>query len=192
MLLVQSKISPSEFMSNYSLFINGVYRRVLDDIRKAHESEPDLILYLQPYSGQLIVRLAKDPPTQAHPVTLFLSTTTEVAKVSYTCEIVGWCDKTKLGERELAAFSEVIQKYQPTERGGIYMRGHESGPEAKNLLHVMHMRRLSLPFSVEHLVKQSDHSRYSPNRTTAGGWSYVENPDPDFLYERVNGFRRTK
>lgn len=177
-------------MANYSLFINGVFREVLDDIRDAQNQQPDLVLFLQPYAGQLIVRLAKDPPGIDTPVVLFLSTTTELAKVSYTCEIVGWNDKTMLSEEEKNTISEVIEKYQPTERGGIYMQGHKGGPEAKNLLHVMHMRRLSLPFTVQELVKLSDGSSYSPKRSTAGGWSYVENPDPEFMFERINGFKR--
>ena len=177
-------------MSNYSLFINGVYRQVLDDIRTAQEAEPDLILYLQPYAGQQIVRLAKDPPSLESPVTLYLSTTSELAKVTYTCDVVGWSDKSVLSQQEFAAISEVIKKYQPTERGGIYMHGHPGGPEAMNLLHVQGMVRLALPFSVQKLTKLSDSTAYSPRRTTAGGWSYVENLEGDFLFERVNGYSR--
>jgi hypothetical protein len=174
-------------MADYALFINGVFRKVLDDIRFAQESDPDLILYLQPYSGAAIKRLAVDPPSQDNPVRLFISTSTALMKVSYTCEIVGWDDKTLLRAERKDEIEKVIRKYQTTE-DGLYMHGHSGGPEARNLLHVRSIQRFSLPFSVEKLIKLSDGSGYSPHRATSGGWSYVKNPDPDFLFKQLNGF----
>ncbi len=38
---------------NCSLYINGVYEDVLEEIRKAQAAEPGLICYLQPYASQL-------------------------------------------------------------------------------------------------------------------------------------------
>src|SRR6185503_10836174 len=127
-------------------FMNGVYREVLDDIRRVQEYLPDQILYLQPYAGELIAQLAKHPPSTEEPVRMFISLTTELNKIHYTCEIVGWDDKTVLTGRKRELISDIIAKYEPTERGGIYLQGHEGGSECVNLLHVRRMQRLALPF----------------------------------------------
>jgi hypothetical protein len=175
-------------MPEYALFMNGVFREVLDDIRSVQEHLPDQVLFLQPYTGERIVKFAENPPSSDDPVRMFISITTDLSKVRYTCEIVGWDDKTLLTGRKRELISEIIAKYEPTERGGIYTHGREGGPECRNLLHVRRMQKLVRPFGVEKLIKVSDHTPYSPQRSTSGGWSYVENFDADFLFERIHGY----
>ncbi len=60
-------------MADYSLFLNGVFEEVLDDIYKVHQFLPEQVLYLQPYAGQPIKNLADEPPSVDDPLQLFLS-----------------------------------------------------------------------------------------------------------------------
>jgi len=62
-------------MSLNSIFINGVYAGVLNDICKVQGFVPEQILYLQPFAGQRIVELSDNPPSTDSPVRLFLSLT---------------------------------------------------------------------------------------------------------------------
>jgi len=58
-------------MMEFALCLNGVYEVVLEEIRKAQSSEPDLVCYLQPYASDMIVKLAESPPTPESKVTLY-------------------------------------------------------------------------------------------------------------------------
>jgi hypothetical protein len=53
-------------MSLEGIFINGVYRGVLSDIHNVQTLVPEQILYLQPYSGERIVKLSENPPSLIH------------------------------------------------------------------------------------------------------------------------------
>ena len=156
---------------NYSLYINGVYEDVLEEIRKAQFSEPGLICYLQPYASETIVRLAESPPTAKDPVTLYISLTSSLPFVSYRAEIIGWENKHEIDPDRLAELNNHIKKYQPGEKE-IYMVGGNDKPSI-NLISVRHVERLENPIHVSSFVKLSNNQPIKA-RTTSGGWSYVK------------------
>ncbi len=170
-------------MADYSLFVNGVYSVVLEDIYKVQKYLPEQVLYLQPHSGERIVQLADNPPSADFPVTLFISITDDLSNVHFVCEIIGWDDKQILSGQKRKLIREIILKFQPTEDDGIYMQAKPGGPDCRNLLHVRRIKKLSQPFSVSELIKISDNEPVSSGRTTAGGWSYVTVRDQAWLKE---------
>jgi hypothetical protein len=167
-------------MRDEALFLNGVYEDVLEDIRKVQTHLPEQILYLQPYSSSRIGRLAANRPSVDDPVRLFCSITTDLARVHFAGEIVGWDNKREIGWPKLRVLNRVIYVFQPTE-DGVYMTSGPDAIECVNLLYVRRLRRLSAPFSVNQLVKTSDSQPVSTARTTSGGWAYVENPGETWL-----------
>ena len=169
-------------MSDYSLFMNGVYEDVLQDILAVQSVLPEQILFLQPYAQGQIVKLAENIPTVEKPVQVFFSLTDDLNKVHYTGELVGWHDKQALSEKELMVMNRLIYMFQRTE-SGVYMK--VGNTKCKNLLLVWRMKRLSQPFSVEELIKISDGAPVSPDRTMSGGYSYVKNPDAGWLAKHV-------
>ena len=169
-------------MRNEALFFNGVYEVVLEDILAIQAHLPEQILYLQPYSGMRIVHLAEDPPSTDDPVRLLMSTTEDLANVHYTCEIVGWDDKRQLEGPRAKLLNRIIYVFQWTEEG-VYKYGRDESHPCVNLLHVRRMRKFSHPFSVDQLTKAKTTEALSTARTTSGGWTYVNNPDNDWLEE---------
>lgn len=167
-------------MRNEGLFINGVFDSVIREILAVQEHVPEQVLYLQPHSGQRIVKLAENPPSADDPMRLFLSTSDDLPTVRYTCEIVGWDDKRSLAGEKRRIVETVVNLFQPGE-GGLYRRMHDNGPECLNLLHVRRMRRFATPFSVSGLFNARDGSPVSPNRSQAGGWVYVRFPGGEWL-----------
>lgn len=165
-------------MRDEALFINGVWEDVLQDILAIQTHLPEQILYLQPYSGSRIVHLAENPPTVDDPVRLFASVTDDLARVHYVGEIVGWDDKRKLEGPKLTLLNRIIYAFQWTE-DGVYMEA--GGAECVNLLYVRRLRKLSRPFSVAELTLTSTGRPHSPDRASAGGWSYVVNPGAAWL-----------
>lgn len=165
-------------MSLEGIFINGVYRGVLNDITNVQALVPEQILYLQPYSGERIVKLAENPPSTDSPVRLFVSLTDDLPTVRYTAEIVGWRDKRELTGRKREILDTVIRAFEHTE-DGVYPIQH--GVECVNLLSVWRMRELSKPFSVAELLKVTNDEPVSTNRQTSGGWVYVKYPTPEWL-----------
>ena len=159
-------------MTLEALFINGVYESVLEEILRTQSVLPDQILFLQPYSSRPIVDLQKSPPTADNPMQLFLSTTTDLSRVQYVGEIVGWNDKRTLPSENRLLIEQIIKLLQPEERD-LYDASAAPGGVSLNLLHVRRLRKLDEPFSVERLVKVRDGDRSSPNRSMSGGWSYV-------------------
>jgi len=153
-------------MSLEGIFINGVYSKVLSDIFDVQNLVPEQILYLQPYSGERIVKLSDNPPSVENPVRLFLSLTDDLPTIRYTCEIVGWNDKRELAGRRREIIESVIRSFQPTEQG-VY--ASVRAVECVNLLFVWRMRQLSKPFSVAELHKVVDDQPVSTNRQTSGG-----------------------
>lgn len=156
---------------SYSLYINGVYENVLEEIRKAQGTAPELICYLQPYASDAIVKLAESPPTKASPVTLYVSLTSSLHFVSYRAEIVGWENKLEIEQSRLAKLNAHIQEYQPGETE-IYMVGGNGKPSI-NLISIINMERLETPIPVSSFIKISDSTPLKP-RSTSGGWSYVK------------------
>ncbi len=159
-------------MRDYALFINGVYESVLMDILDVQTYLPELPLFLQPYSSMRIVRLADKPPTVDDPVRVFFSLTNDLKHIYFTGELIGWRDKFTLQEDELMIMNRLIYMFQRTE-SGVYKEAR--GIECKNLLMVRRLKKFSTPFSVQELNKISTDEPLSPDRTTSGGWSYVEN-----------------
>jgi hypothetical protein len=163
-----------------ALFLNGVFDNVLQDILKVQAHLPEQILYLQPYSGSRIVELAEHPPSVDDPVRLFASVTGDLPTVHYIGEIVGWDDKRELDEAKLEALRRVIGPLQPTE-DGVYGRTESGDWDCINLLYVRRLHKLSKPFSVAELTNARSGEPLSTNRSQAGGWVYVVNPDKAWL-----------
>ncbi len=155
----------------YSLYINGVYEDVLEEILKAQTSEPGLICYLQPYASDTIVRLAESPPTESDPVMLYISLTSSLQFVSYRTEIVGWENKAEIDSARLVKLNDHIKKYQPGETE-IYMVGGND-KSSRNLISVRNMERIKIPIHVSSFVKLSNNQPLKP-RTRSGGWSYIK------------------
>ena len=154
---------------NFALFLNGVYKKTLEEILQTQCTNPDQPLFLQPYSSSPIVKLKNAPPSVEFPIQLYTSTTDDLAVVSYIAEIVGWEDKTRLNPARRAEIEMTLESYQP-EEGGLF-NGTSSG-ESINLISVRRLRTTS-KFSVSELVKIRDGKPLSTNRSRAGGYSYV-------------------
>ncbi|GGY86151.1 HNH endonuclease [Marinobacter zhanjiangensis] len=167
----------------YSLYINGVYEDVLEEIRKAQAAVPELVCYLQPYASDTIVRLADSPPTKSEPVTLYASLTSSLPFVSYRAEIIGWENKETIPSERLAELSQHIKQHQPGE-AEIYMVGGNGKPSI-NLISVVNVERLQIPILVSSFVKLSNNEPLKP-RSRSGGWSYVKE-----LPEWVGSLRET-
>jgi len=158
-------------MKTESLFINGVYESVLEEILLVQHHLPEQIMFLQPYSSDPITHLRDNCPSVDDPMHLFLSITTDLPTVHYSAEIVGWDDKREISESKSNVLHRLIWTLQPNE-GGLYNASLVGKPSA-NLLHIRRLKKLASTFSVTRLIKTSDNKPVSPERTTAGGWSYV-------------------
>ena len=159
-------------MSDWALFINGIYETVLEDISAEQSKDPGLTLFLQPYSGSAIARLRGNVPSPESPVTLYASTTDKLDTVRYMSDIVGWEDKTAMTAARQQEVTAIIEQHQ-TKEGGLYFDAAASGAISLNLLHVRRMVELQEPFSVARLIKLSDSKPLSTNRSRSGGYSYV-------------------
>ena len=167
-------------MRDVALFLNGVYESVLNEILEIQKYLPEQIMYLQPYSSNRIVELAERPPSTEEPVRLFISTTDDLPTVGYTCEIVGWEDKRQLAGWKLNAINRVLFALQPNECG-VYGLREPDKPDMVNLLCIRRLRKLAKPFSVAELCKAKSGDPLSTDRTQAGGWVYVVNPEAKWL-----------
>jgi hypothetical protein len=159
-------------MREEGIFFNGVYESVLEEILQIQSVLPELILFLQPFKGQAILALEHNPPTVDDPVRLFMSVTTDLPTVRYQAEIVGWDDKRTIERTKRKVIERLLWTLQPGE-GGLYDKSQSDSGESVNLLHVRRVERLAEPFGVERLVKTIGGGSVSPNRTQAGGWTYV-------------------
>lgn len=159
-------------MRGEGLFINGVYREVLEEILKVQSELPEHIMYLQPYSGGAITHLRDAPPSVEEPVLLVLSVTEDLARIHYAAELIGWDDKTRLSAAKRSVLNRVIGALQPGEKE-LYDASMMEGGRSVNLLHVRRTRRVPRPFSVARLIKTIDGTPVSDQRTTAGGWTYI-------------------
>ena len=161
---------------SYALFMNGIYKDVLEEIIRAQSKKPGLQLYLQPYAGTAIARLRDDPPDRSNPVQLYASTTDDLQRVHYTANVIRWEDKTQLGTFRKNLIERRLQQYQPKEEG-LYNAAGEGNGTSLNLLTVLQVTKIERPFDVRLLVKIEDGEPLSPNRTRSGRWSYVM-PEP--------------
>lgn len=57
-----------------SIFLNGVYESVLEEILEAQRDHPDETFYLQPYSSRKIRQLVEHASTKDNPTPLYIST----------------------------------------------------------------------------------------------------------------------
>ena len=105
-----------------------------------------------------------DPPSADDPVRLFLSTTDDLAHVSYVAEIVDWHDKNGLPTLARHVFDTIIAAFQPGETK-IYSRG-------VNVLVVRRMIKMDTPLPVSSLLVRSTNALHGV-RSSAGGWSVV-------------------
>lgn len=152
----------------WDLYMNGVYPGVLKQIAEVHGRTPDLTLYMQPHRKHRIARLRDNPPTEHDPIQMWISTTDDLGHVSYSAEIVGWNDKTKMSEHEKTDVRSVVDTHQSVEKGMI------DDPErwGVNLLHVRRMTKLPTPIPVSQFIKITDDKPLA-KRTRSGGHSYV-------------------
>jgi hypothetical protein len=156
------------------LYLNGVFKSVLDEILDAQTSVPERVCYLQPYSDSRIKLLAESVPTPEHSVRLYISLTDSLGSVSYRASIIGWRDKREMSESELAHLKEThFDLYQPGENG-VYLKGG-GGQDCVNLLLIKHLELLPQPIPVSSFIKVSD-GKPLKTRTRSGGWSYVQEP----------------
>ena len=159
-------------MKGDALFLNGVYKSVLDEILAVQAVLPEQIMFLQPYKSVAIVRLRDDPPSVDDPMQLLISPTTDLAQVKYTAEIIGWDDKRQLrGTPRHRVLTRLICTLQPNE-DGLYNLSQAEDGESVNLLHIRRLREVPM-FSVSRLMK-ADGGPMSDQRTTSGGWTYVQ------------------
>jgi hypothetical protein len=156
-----------------ALFINGVFRGVLEEVLQIQKHLPDHIMYLQPYAASAIAHLRDDPPSPSDPALLVLSLTDDLGTIHYAAEIVGWDDKTQLSATKRDVLNRVIGALQPGEKN-LYDAAEGGDGRSVNLLHVRRLRRVRTPFSVTRLVKTEDGRPIVGPRTTAGGWTYVQ------------------
>jgi len=155
------------------LFINGIYKNVLEEILKAQEKNPHESFYLQPYSAQKILMLEKNNPTPETPITLYISTTDNYNTIAYIAEIIGWENKSELSEKRESFLNKRIKEYQSGEEN-IYRVKNKQGNESINLITICNLERLTNNLSTQVLLKKSDNLPLQP-RTRAGGWSEVYN-----------------
>ena len=155
----------------YALYMNGIYKDVLEEILSVQSSEPDLVCYLQPYKSSRILRLVEQPPTPGTPIVLYASITSALSEVYYRAEVIGWENKSKLRAERLSKLNAHISKYQPKETE-IYPK-NQSGELCTNLIAIRRLKRLRTPLHISHLIKLSDGVPLK-KRTRAGGWSYVK------------------
>ena len=104
-------------MRNEALYINGIFRQVLDDIANVHEKRPELQLYLQPHTEAPITHLRDAPPDKLNPVRLYASTTEDLSQVSFIADIIRWEDKTTIAPERKARIEKRLTDYQPDEEG---------------------------------------------------------------------------
>ena len=175
-------------MRTWALFMNGIFSSVLDEVLKNQSQAPDKTLYLQPYRGNAIAMLRDNPPTVEDPVKLYVSTTDNLATVSYTADIVGWEDKTKLEPARRDEVDSIIRVFQPNENG-LYDLSPTPGSQSLNLLSIKGLVKLTSPFSVANLINDRRLEPLPTSRSRSGGWSYVRTLGADLanpLYEIIS------
>lgn len=165
-------------MPEVALFMNGIYSEVLETILESQLTAPEETFYLQPFTGTAIKMLREKTPSPAAPLTLYASVTGDLNKVTYTAQVVGWEDKTRMTERRQEEVTQALRKYQPGETGynmeeaGLYDESGTPGKPSINLIHIRRLFKYDPPFSVSRLIKVDGYA-LADNRTRGGGWSYV-------------------
>jgi 5-methylcytosine-specific restriction protein A len=152
------------------LYLNGVYEGVLDHVLDSQDGGNETN-YIQPYKGQKIRLLREKAPTKRSPITLFMSITTDLGKIAYVADIVGWKDKRDLKQAEKKRILKHLKDYQPKEVDLLLGQGN-IGSGSVNLLYIQNLRKLDSHYPTSLLRKVSD-GQPLKKRTRAGGWSEV-------------------
>lgn len=152
-------------MREKALFMNGNYEGNLQAIADAQAALPEQILFIQPHGRGRIAYFRDDPPSVDDPVTMYCSISTDLNRVHFAAEVVGWDDKARLSPQRRDVIDRVMGALQPGE-GGVYDVG-------RNLIHIRRMVRVEPPFGVAKLVKVNDNKPMADNRAKPGGFSYV-------------------
>ena len=157
---------------NSAVFVNGIFRSVLEEIAKSQQTHTGEEHYLQPYAPRVFVRLRDLSPTREQPIRLYASTSSDLHTVSFVAEVVDLKDKTAISAPERLELDRRIKARQPEERG-LYEAG-------VNLLVIRNLQRLERPFSVTELILESQRRPLSGRRTRSGGIAYVLLHEYDF------------
>ena len=151
-------------MSSTAIFYRGMYKDQLKRMRHVQERDRSIRLFMQPYSKYPIAELRDDPPTSISPVTLYLSTNEDFAKVAWRAEIIDWRDKRELSAEERQQVDREVRHYD----SDLY--GLDEG--MVNLLQLRNLVDLDPGFSVIELTKTKDGRPVSENAFRSG-WVYV-------------------
>jgi 5-methylcytosine-specific restriction enzyme A len=154
-----------------SLFINGIYDSVLQEILDAQATQGGGISYLQPYKGGIIRMLQKNAPSPGEPIRLYISTTTNRNNICYTAEIIGWEDKRELSDHRRSTIAEHLHKLQQNEVN-LFQSTEAVGKKAVNIITIRDLRKLDTLYSTSLLIKTSDELPLK-KRSRSGGASPV-------------------
>lgn len=152
-------------MSTTAIFYRGMYKEQLKRMRHVQDRDKSIRLFLQPYSRLAIAKLRDDPPTLINPVTLYLSTNEEFAKVAWRAEVIDWRDKRELSAEERQKVDREVRHYD----SDLY--GIDEG--MVNLIQVRNLVHLDPGFSVIELTKINGGGAVSENAFRSG-WVYVK------------------
>jgi len=130
-------------MSDTAIYINGIFRSVLEEALAVQRELPEQVVYLQPHKSHRMVELAEEPPTPSNSTPLLASTTDDLNSVQYSGEIVRWRDKRELSEEQRTRLNRLIKAIQPEETGLYPQAG---GTEAVNLLSIRNLTQLDDSF----------------------------------------------
>jgi hypothetical protein len=150
-----------------SLFLNGVYESVLEEILKSQQAEQGEVFYLQPYSGKIITLLRDKSPSVASTLPLYMSITTNLKQICYVADIVGWANKLDMKPIYKKQIEKRLNLCQPGENG-LFNKGEGT---CINLISIINLKKLEIPLPVSLAIKK-DGTPYK-GRTMSGGWSYV-------------------
>ena len=158
-----------------ALFINGIYKGVLEEILNSQKSRNGGVSYLQPYKGEVIKILKKQQPTILTPIRLYISTTDNLSQICYTADIIGWEDKRECSEARRNEVYRHLETFQPGE-AGYFKNFDKNENKAFNLISIQNLYQLDTFHSTNILRKISDGMPLK-KRTRAGGWSPVYDLD---------------
>jgi hypothetical protein len=151
-------------MKHTALFINGMYKSVLEKILKVQTHFPEIVMFLQPYSSRTMLVPKKVKPTMDDPMQLFFSTSADRDRVTYSAELVRWIDKRLLRRVEREIINDILKSklYDASKKG-----------KSVNLLFVRRLKKIP-SFPVSDLNKKRGGKPIKRGRATSGGWVYVE------------------
>lgn len=159
---------------NQALYINGIFKGILEEILEAQSNDKELISTLQPHGRSVIKLLERNDFSKNPSITHYVSTTADLKHVSYVAEIVGWVNKRTLKDNpeELEILNEHIANSLPIQGEVHFHSDKEKTKECANLIELQNLRKLVIPLHVGNLIKTSDGTPYKA-RAQAGGWSPV-------------------